>query len=123
MVAAWVHAVTLRLVLRLSLQVSNGVWFYRLKLTYVDHLLQDNVTAVGVCKNPGKSPVPMMACKGAEVLVKVPVGTKVKRVATLGEPVVWNVTSAGAAGEYVKISTAGQMVWRTSVQLRSSRSS
>lgn len=74
--------------------------------------MQENVTAVAVCENPGVSLplVPLLACKETEVIVKLPVGTKLKRVTTLGKTVVGNLTTTGAEAEYVKISTNGETV-------------
>lgn len=107
-VAAWLSPTTSCL----SLQVSDGVWIFQLNLTYFDHLTQDNVSAVAVCENPGVSLplVPLMTCKETEAVVKLPVGTKLKRVTTLGKPVVGNLTTTGAEAEYVKISTDGETV-------------
>lgn len=74
--------------------------------------MQDNVSAVAVCENPGVllPLVPLMACKETEAVVKLPVGTKLKRVTTLGKTVVENLTTTGAEAEYVKISTDGETV-------------
>lgn len=105
--------------LLLAPQVSNGVWFFQLKLSYFDHLMQDDVSAVAVCENPEMPLVPMMACKETEVIVKLPVGTELKRVTTLGKTVVGNLTISGAGAEYVKISTDGNMVWKILGQLKS----
>lgn len=80
--------------------------------------MQDNVAAVAVCENPEMSLVPLMACKETEIIVKLPVGTKLKRVTTLGKRVVGNVTTTGAEAEYVKISTDGKTVWKISAQLK-----
>lgn len=71
--------------------------------------MKDNVTAVAVCKNPEMS-MPLMACKEREVIVKLPFGTKLKSVTTLGKTVVGNLTTTGAKAEYVKIATNGNMV-------------
>lgn len=99
--------------LLLSLQVSNGVWFCHLQLSYFDHLMQENVTAVAICQNPATSQpvVPLMACNKTEVTVKLPVGTKLKRFTTLGEKIVGKLTTIAEA-EYVRISTDGEMVWK-----------
>lgn len=100
--------------LLLSVQVSNGVWFCHLQLSYFDHLMQENVTAVAICQNPATSQpvVPLMACNKTEVTVQMPVGTKLKRFTTLGENIVGNLTTTIAEAEYVKISTDGEMVWK-----------
>lgn len=96
----------------MSLQVSGGVWFCQLKLNYFDHLMQDNVTAVAVCEDPEVSlpAAPLVACKQSEVVVKLPVGAKLKRVTSLGKNVVGNLSTRVAKEEYVKISTDGQQV-------------
>lgn len=100
--------------LLLFLQVSNGVWFCHLQLSYFDHLMQENVTAVAICQNPATSQpaVPLMACNETEVTVKLPFGTKLKRFTTLGENIVGNLATTIAEAEYVTISTDGEMVWK-----------
>lgn len=90
------------------------MWFCHLNLSYFDHLIQENVTAVAICQNPATSQplVPLMACNKTGVTVKLPEGTKLKRVTTLGENIVGNLTTTVAEAEYVKISTDGEMVWK-----------
>lgn len=100
-------------------------WVIRVKCSPKGHggnlgedLMQDNVTAVAVYENPETSLplVPLMTCKGREVIIKLPVGIKLKRVATLGETVVGNLTTTGAESEYVKISTDEEKVWKCFAQ-------
>lgn len=96
------------------LQISNGTQFRQLKLRYFDHLLQENVTGVASCKNPAKSLQllpPLVTCRKTEVAVKLPVGTKLKRVKALGKGgVAGRVLTTSQRVEYVRISTAEDTV-------------
>lgn len=71
-----------------SLQISNRTWFCQLKLHYVDHLLQANMTGVAVCENPAtllQLALPLVSCRTTDVTVKLPLGTRLKRVKAPGK--------------------------------------
>lgn len=96
------------------LQISNGIWFCQLKLHYFDHLLQENVTGVATCQNPAMSlqlAPPLVTCRKTEVAVKLPVGTRLKRIKALGKDGVAGRLHTKSLGlEYVQISTAEDKV-------------
>ncbi|XP_034534221.1 mucin-5AC-like [Notolabrus celidotus] len=94
--------------------VSNGTEFLQLKLRYFDHLLQRNVTAEAACENPSVSShlsPPMVRCRSTDVDVKLPLGTRLKRVKALGKDGVirraLTTTTRGAA--LVQISTPADL--------------
>lgn len=85
-----------------------------MKLRYFDHLLQENVTGVATCKNPATSlqlPPPLVTCRKTEVAVRLPDGTKLKRVKALGKGgVAGRALTTSPRAEYVRISTAEDTV-------------
>ncbi|XP_071328220.1 uncharacterized protein [Trachinotus anak] len=89
----------------MELWISNGTWFRQLKLRYFDHLLQANVMGVASCENPATSlqlPLPLVTCGATDVTVKLPLGTRLKRVKALGKE--------GAVGRAITAATPGAVL-------------
>ena len=69
-------------------QVGDEIGFHTLKLHYFDRLLRDNVTCVAVCDTAvmsQKAVSPLVACKATLITVKLPRGTKLRKVKELGK--------------------------------------
>lgn len=97
-----------------SLQISNRTWFHQLKVRYFDHLLQANTTAAAVCENPAtlvRLPLPLVICR-TDVTVKLPPGTRLKRVKALGkqDEVGEALTMTTPSALFVQISTPANTV-------------
>ncbi|GAA6233412.1 uncharacterized protein LOC108874599 [Lates japonicus] len=89
----------------MSLWVSNGTWFHQLKLHYFDHLLQAKVTGVASCENPATLlhlEPPLVTCRMADVMVKLPPGSRLMRVKALGKD--------GVAGRALTAETSGTVL-------------
>ncbi|XP_028319228.1 uncharacterized protein LOC114473664 [Gouania willdenowi] len=72
-----------------ELLTVNGTHYHQLKVRYLDHLLQANVTAVASCEDPATSSLypaaPLVRCRATDVTVKLPLGNSLKRVRALGK--------------------------------------
>ncbi|XP_051263087.1 mucin-2-like [Dicentrarchus labrax] len=98
----------------LALWVSNGTWFRQLRLRYFDHLLQANVTGLATCENPATSlqlMPPLVTCRTTDVTVKLPLGTRLKRVKSLGKDGVVRqaITTMTPGAVYVQIPTPADL--------------
>lgn len=85
-----------------------------MKLRYFDHLLQEDVTGVATCENPETAlrlAPPLVTCTTREVAVKLPVGTRLQRVKSVGKAgVAGRVRTTSSGAEYVQIPTAEDAV-------------
>lgn len=61
-----------------------------MKLYYYDHLLQKNMTGMATCEDPVMSSyaAPLLICRTTNVIVKLPLGTRLRKVEKLGEDIV-----------------------------------
>lgn len=94
-------------------QISNGAQLQRLKLLYVDHLLQRNVTGLAACAIPETSDqLPFVICRENEIAVNLPHGTRLNRIKTVGTGVPTGLLLSNPGAQFVKISTSEDKVRR-----------
>ncbi|KAK2818497.1 hypothetical protein Q5P01_024058 [Channa striata] len=89
----------------MEIWVSDRMWLRQLTLRYFDHLLQDVMTGVATCKNPAESLTvpPLVSCGAAEVTVKLPPGSRLRRVKPLGKGGVAGVTLSSSTSDSVLV--------------------
>nr|XP_061782657.1 mucin-5AC-like [Nerophis lumbriciformis] len=94
--------------------VSNGRHFHQLEVHYFDSLLQTNIIGVASCENPAtavKLTPPLVLCSPTQIIVKVPMGTKLIRVKDLGNDgdIRTTISTSNAGAVFVQISTPANM--------------
>ncbi|XP_051259123.1 uncharacterized protein LOC127365263 [Dicentrarchus labrax] len=71
-----------------AIRPGDGTGYHPVKLHYFDHLLQEAMTGMAVCENPVVLPQaapPLVTCRTTHVTVKLPHGTKLRKVKELGK--------------------------------------
>lgn len=94
------------------LQISNGRRL-RLKLLYLDHLLQRNVTGVAACAVPETSDQrPFVVCATNEIAVSLPSGTRLSEMRAVETGAQSGKLLSNPGEQVVKISTREDEVRR-----------
>ncbi|XP_019745730.1 mucin-5AC-like [Hippocampus comes] len=95
----------------LQLAVANGRRFHQLQIFYFDSLLQTNMVALASCEDLANDlhlPPPLMLCKPSQILVQLPLGSKVLKIKNIGDgaPIRPAVSMVEAGSVFVLNSTA-----------------